>query len=296
VSDETGTPMTEVMQAYLRRLGLEAEPPSVDALFRIHRAQVERVPYETTWIQLGERWDIDTDGAVERIAKHGRGGYCFHLNGSLSRLLMALGYDVTLHVGGVHRVEPAAEDLTNHLVLTVGGLPTNDNPKGDWYVDAGLGDALYEPLPLVAGTYRQGPMTFTLAATPGGIGDWRFTHDPLGSFAGMSFGSTSAVIGAFEKMHQHLSTSPDSGFVHVATAQCRHENGLTALRALTHTTVDYDGKTNRFVTERAEWFALLADEYYLTLDGVDDDAKDRLWTNANAAHERWLADQLDEHS
>ena len=66
--------MTEVIEAYLRRLGLEAEPPSVDSLFRIHRAQVERVPYETTWIQLGERWDIDTDAAVERIAKRGRGG------------------------------------------------------------------------------------------------------------------------------------------------------------------------------------------------------------------------------
>ena len=59
--------MSEVIDAYLRRLGLDAEPPSVDALFRIHRAQVERVPYETTWIPLGERWDIDTKAAVERI-------------------------------------------------------------------------------------------------------------------------------------------------------------------------------------------------------------------------------------
>jgi len=62
---------TELMNAYLRRLGLEAEPPSVDALFRIHRAQVERVPYETTWIPLGERWSVDTDAAFERIAEHG---------------------------------------------------------------------------------------------------------------------------------------------------------------------------------------------------------------------------------
>ena len=44
--------------AYLRRLGLEAEPPSVDALQRLHRAQVERVPYETMWIHAGEPWGI----------------------------------------------------------------------------------------------------------------------------------------------------------------------------------------------------------------------------------------------
>jgi N-hydroxyarylamine O-acetyltransferase len=167
---------TELMNAYLRRLGLEVEPPSVDALFRIHRAQVERVPYETTWIPLGERWSVDTEAAFERIAERGRGGYCFHLNGSLGKLLSMLGYDVSMHVGGVHRVEPAADDLTNHLVLVVGGLPTADNPDGNWYVDAGLGDALYEPLPLRDGTYEQDPMTFVLTATPGGIGDWHFTH------------------------------------------------------------------------------------------------------------------------
>ena len=150
-------------------------------------SEVERVPYETTWIPLGERWSVDTDAAFERIAEHGRGGYCFHLNGSLRKLLSMLGYDVSMHVGGVHRVEPAIDDLTNHLVLVVGGLPTADNPDGNWYVDAGLGDALYEPLPLRDGTYEQEPMTFELTATPGGIGDWHFTHDPSGSFASMSF-------------------------------------------------------------------------------------------------------------
>lgn len=283
--------MGEVIDAYLCRLGLEAEPPSVDALFRIHRAQVERVPYETTWIQLGERWDIDPSAAVERIGKRGRGGYCFHLNGSMARLLATLGYDVSLHVGGVHRDEPAIEDLTNHLVVTVAGLPTSENPGGNWYVDAGLGDALYEPLPLVAGAYRQGPFTFVLAETPGGVGDWHFTHDPQGSFAGMSFSSSSTEIGAFEKMHRYLSTSPESGFVRVATAQLRHQDGLTAVRALTHTTLDHNGRASRFVTERGEWFALLADEFSLTFDDVDGDAKDRLWANANAAHERWLAEQ-----
>jgi N-hydroxyarylamine O-acetyltransferase len=77
----------ELRDAYLERLGLEAEPPSVDALQRLHRRQVERVPYETMWIHAGERWTIDLDSAVERIALHRRGGYCFHLNGAFSELL-----------------------------------------------------------------------------------------------------------------------------------------------------------------------------------------------------------------
>jgi arylamine N-acetyltransferase len=279
----------QMMSAYLRRLGLEAEPPSVEALFRIHRAHVERVPYETTWIPLGERWGIDTDEAFERIAEGGRGGYCFHLNGSLGRLLSMLGYEVSMHVGGVHRIEPAADDLTNHLVLVVGGLPSADNPGGNWYVDAGLGDALYEPLPLQEGIYEQGPMTFALAHTPGGVGDWQFTHDPRGSFASMSFRASVATLDEFENTHVQLSTSPDSGFVQIVIAENRRHDRICWLRALTYGQRDRDGAVARIVADRDEWFGLLAEEFSLSLDDVSADAKDELWNAARRAHEAWLA-------
>lgn len=84
----------ELRDAYLRRLGLDAEPPSVDALQRLHRRQVERIPYETMWIQAGEAWGIDPVDSVARIALQGRGGYCYHLNGAFCELLQSLGYAV----------------------------------------------------------------------------------------------------------------------------------------------------------------------------------------------------------
>lgn len=278
-----------MLERYLQRLGLRAEPPSVAALFRLHRAQVERVPYETTWIHLGEAWSIDTDAAFERIALHGRGGYCFHLNGSLARALRELGYDVSLHIGGVHRGEPAAADLTNHLVVLVDGLPTEDNPGGTWYVDAGLGDALYEPLPLRAGTYQQGPLTFILTETAGGVGDWHLQHDPRGSFAGMSFQSRSASLSEFAARHQHLSTSPESGFVRTVSVQRRQRDAITILRALTFSTLDSQSTTSRVVSDRTEWFALLRDQLLLDLSGVDQESLDRLWERACAAHEAFIA-------
>ncbi len=278
-------PSAELVSNYLRRLGIEHEPPSVEGLFHIHRAHVERVPYETTWLHMGEQWDIDVDSSIERVAVGGRGGYCFHLNGSLARLLALLGYDVSHHVGGVHGPEPSADDLTNHLVLVVSGLPSADNPSGQWYVDAGLGDALRDPLPLRAGTYRQGPMTFVLEETPGGIADWHFIHDPLGAFAGMNFRSSVTELDAFENMHRHLSTSPESGFVRTVTVQRRDRAGVTALRALTLTRRDENGTATSIVTDRNEWFTLLADEFLLTLDGVDDSARDRLWASAVASHD-----------
>src|SRR4051794_41900632 len=118
-----------VQAAYLDRLGLELEPPSVAALRRIVRRQVERVPYETMWIKAGERWGIDPAGSARRVALEGRGGYCYHLNGALGALLRSLGYAVTGHVGGVHGPGgPDAESTGNHLVLTVTELPSEENP------------------------------------------------------------------------------------------------------------------------------------------------------------------------
>jgi len=175
------------------------------------------------WIHAGESWGIEPVDSVERIARQGRGGYCLHLNGAFSELLRSLGYEVTRHVGGVHGPGgPDAKELTNHLVLTVSGLPTAEHPEGVWYVDAGLGDALYEALPLTEGAYEQGPFHLVVDATSDGVGDWHLTHDPGGSFTGMSWRNGPAAMGEFEERHHWLSTAPESGFVRVAVAQRRY--------------------------------------------------------------------------
>ena len=105
-----------LFDAYLARLGCEREPPSAAALGRLHRAQAERIPYETTWIHLGERRGIGPLASVDLIARHGRGGYCFHLNGALAALLVELGYHVTLHRGGVHHGPPERWRLAQRKV------------------------------------------------------------------------------------------------------------------------------------------------------------------------------------
>jgi N-hydroxyarylamine O-acetyltransferase len=280
---------SDLSLAHLRRLDVEAEPPSVEALVRLHRAYVERVPYETTWMHLGETWSLDETAAADRIAYGGRGGYCFHLNGAFARLLGELGYAVSRHVGGVHRGEPDPDAMTNHLVLVVSSLPTDANPLGRWYVDAGLGDALYEPMPLVEGTYAQGPMVFTLTETPGGVGDWHFTHDPKGSFVGMAFRATPASMNDFAERHVFLSTSPESSFVRTVTVQRRDATTTAALRALQLRTITTTGVVDRLTDHRAEWFALLSDYFNLNLTDVSIASKDALWRHANASHEAHLA-------
>jgi N-hydroxyarylamine O-acetyltransferase len=277
----------EVVTGYLDRLGLEVEPPSAEALVRLHRRHVERIPWETLWIHEGETWGLEPAASAARIAASGRGGYCFHLNGALGALLVALGYSVTRHVGGVHGPEgPSDEWLTNHLVLTVTGLPSDECPDGGWYVDVGLGDAMYGPAPFVAGPMSQPPLALRLDPVGAdGVGDWHLVHDPRGDFSGMSFVAEPTAMDAFASKHEWLSTAPESGFVQYLCVQRRTASTTEGVRGLVHKVVSSSGTDIAVVEERADWFALLADGFGVVPTGDHD----RMWGRLVAAHEAWVA-------
>lgn len=280
----------DVRAAYLDRLGVEAAPPSADALRLLHRRHAERVPYETMWIHAGETWTTDPHAAAHRIAHEQRGGYCYHLNGAFALLLGSLGYTVSNHCGGVHGPDgPTDEARGNHLVLTVDGLPDDDNPDGRWYVDVGLGDALHEPIPLRPGTARQGP--FTLVIAQGDGSGWHLAHDPSGSFTGMAWTTEPADEHLLTSRHEWLSTSPQSGFVRTATAQRRDDGGVDVLRGLVLTRVGSDAHTGEPLTNRREWFDALADVYGLTFEASAPGTTDRLWDRTLATHRAWEASQ-----
>jgi arylamine N-acetyltransferase len=278
----------ELQAAYLRRLGLDAEPPSVKALRLIHRRQVERVPYETMWIHAGEAWGIDPVDSLARIALYGRGGYCYHLNGALGELLYSLGYAVSGHVGGVHGPDgPDETSAGNHLVLTVSGLPTDDNPSGVWYVDVGLGDALHEPLPLMAGVYQQEPFRLSLEETGVERSEWHLTHDQSGGFTGMGWNTKQAELADFTAKHQWLSTSPESGFVQLAMAERRDATGIDVMRGLILTRIGRNARSGQPLTKRDEWFTALADVFDLRFDKSTPESLDNLWNRVLAAHRTW---------
>jgi N-hydroxyarylamine O-acetyltransferase len=274
-----------VRAAYLARLGVEAGPPSAEALRVIVQRQAERVPYETFWIPAGERWSIDPVLAAQRIAFDGRGGYCYHLNGALGLLLRSLGYTVHGHVGGVQGAEPSPDAMGNHLVLTVSDLPSDGNPSGVWYVDNGLGDALHEPLPLVAGSYVQEPFGLTLERA--GDESWQLIHDPLGGFSTMAWTTGPAKPVDFAAKHEWLSTSPDSGFVQVPMAERRDATGVDVIRGLVLARVGDNAFTAEPITRRSEWFDVLADRFDLRFDATPPESRDRLWQTLLSAHRAW---------
>jgi N-hydroxyarylamine O-acetyltransferase len=280
---------------YLRRLGLPGRPePSVEYLFAIHRAHVERIAYNTIDIHLGRRTNVDPRDAAGRIVTTGRGGYCFHLNGALGRLLVELGFDVRQHRGAVRsprRDERPLDPFANHLALTVHGVATAANPEGAWFVDAGLGDALHEPMPLREGGHRQGPFEYGLTGSADLPGGWQFVHDPAGSFATMDFEAKQAGPRAFRTGHAHLSTSPQSPFVQLVLAQRRDGAGADKLVGCTLNRIDAAGTTSQEMTTRQEWLAALADVFGLTLDDTTEKERERLWQRAWESQMAWRRHQ-----
>jgi len=284
----------DIVPGYLRRLGLDHPgPPSVEALTAIHRAQVERIAYNTIDIHLGRRTVVDPYQAAQRVVATGRGGYCFHLNGGLSSLLAALGYDVRWHRGGVWSSvdEVPLQPFANHLALTVHGLPSPENPDGTWFVDAGLGDALHEPMPLQPGPNQQGPFSYGLEPSAHLSGGWQFRHDPLGSFVAMDFEPGLATPADFAGSHEHLSTSPDSNFVKFISVQRRDASGVNKLISCTLRRVDAAGERDRFLGTQTEWLDALAGVFGLTLDDVEEVERTALWREAQAAQEAWERSQ-----
>ena len=274
------------MAGYLDRLGLPAQgPPSIESLRRLHRAHVERVPYENLEIQLRRRTTIDPFESAERIVRLRRGGYCYHLNGAFSALLDALGFRVTRHIGGVQRTDRDPAGATGgHMALTVAGLPDETCPTGVWMVDVGLGAILYEPLPLGEGVYRQGPFEYRLRPSDAVPDGWRLDNDPKGSFVGMDFHTLPAELGDFAPMHEHLSTAPDSPFVRVAVVQRRHSAGADVLRGRILTRVGSEAADETLLQSEADWYEALADVFGLPLDDVGTAERKQLWDRVDAAH------------
>ena len=213
---------------------------------------------------------------MERIARTTRGGYCFQLNGALAGLLTALGYEATLHVAGVHGDAGAAAAMGNHAAVVVHSLPTEANPGGRWYVDAGLGDVLHEPLPLRAWRGSDAYASYELAPVSDGVGHWRLGARSPGGVAAVTMDARPTAIGAFRARHLFNATSGESSFARTVTAQRRHATGTDVLRGCVLTRRDGTLVSSDTFTSCATWLAALDDVFGMRLD-VGRPALDDLW-------------------
>ncbi|MEU6895196.1 arylamine N-acetyltransferase [Streptomyces sp. NPDC046557] len=274
---------------YLRRLGITdpGATPSAEVLFALHRAHVERVPFENLDIQLGRPPGIDPELSVRRFAA-GRGGYCFHLNGAFAALLETLGYGVTRHYGGVNK-DPAARKVSgDHLTLTV-------RVEGaEYLVDVGLGDGPHEPLPLREGAYEQGGIPYALERPepPTGEGEGWSLHNPTRPMTRTNFRSAPAAMADFAPMHAWLSADEDSPFVRTLVLCRRDAGGIDVLQGRVLSRVDpVGGGSRRELSGSGEFFDAIATVFGRNLDDLTPADRTALWSRVLRAHEAWAAAQ-----
>ncbi len=274
---------SETVTSYLSRLGYDDRPPpTLGSLAELHRRHLAHIPYENLGIMLGRPPSIDPRDSVERIARVGRAGYCFHHNGALGLVLADLGYVVSRRAGAVwDNDDERRARVLNHLVLVVSGLPTDENPDGHWWPDVGLGDAIAEPLPLVAGDYEQGGFAYEI--TEVSAEGWSFRADPQGSFTGCEVGAapTEAEVAS---CHSGLSTPPDGHFTRTLVVQRRMPEHVDVVRGCLATTITPGHKDEAELTTYDEWRAAIADGCGLSLAEVEDEELRALFERQLAAH------------
>jgi N-hydroxyarylamine O-acetyltransferase len=266
-----------VPTALLHHIGLEAAPaPDAAGLRAVHRAYLERVPYEDLAVQLGESGPLDAAALTERVLS-GRGGYCFELNTVLAALLRELGFSVSYHEGVV-----GGEGPTNHMVLVV------DLGGERWLADAGLGEGFVDPVPLREGRHHgPGPFTWTLAREPEGT--WWLGQHEWGSVSGFRLQAAPCTLAAFAPHHRRLSTDLGSRFVQTLVLQRPMDDRIVTLRSRTLSEKGPEVDAKRVVADRDDFAAVLREEFGVALDAQ---RLERAWARAAAQHEAFQAKAL----
>jgi hypothetical protein len=285
------------LERYLGRLGLADRPPATLAGLRaVQRAHVARIPYDNLSIMLGRPDSADPAASVVRAASGGRVGYCFQQNGAVEWLLTELGFSVSRRHGHVwNRSEDELGTTLNHLVLVVSGLPSEHNPGGHWWVDAGLGEGFAEPLPLVRGDHVVEGWSFGIGAgygaqaagRPTGPAAWTYRHLPGGVLSGIVVTSRDHSAATIADAHRTLSSGEDAPFRRVLVTQRIDGPEQRTVRGLVHQVLTPAGRDQRDLTSYDEWRGALVDDLLLAVDDVTDAEWESLWDRSVAAHRAW---------
>lgn len=147
-------------EAYLSRLGLSKEAPSLEYLKKLHYAHVHTIPFENLDIHYNRKIVLDYQKIFHKIVLEKRGGFCYELNGLFYHLLYHLGFSCYCASGETLRDSGEYSPDFDHMVVIV--------RLGDQHflVDVGFGDAFIYPKNIQVGVSQIDYTTY-----------WRFEKD-----------------------------------------------------------------------------------------------------------------------
>ncbi|MEO4052302.1 arylamine N-acetyltransferase [Solibacillus sp. CAU 1738] len=275
------------VEKYLNRLGiLEIQPPTIDFLFELHRAHVEKISWQTLDIFTRKPVGIDSKQTVELMTNN-RSGYCFHLNGAFAALLNKLGFKVSLHRAGVQTSGTCPKIDSFHVGLTVNLQNTNGEDE-HYLVDVGLGDMPYEPVHLCPGSYTQGPCIYEVTTSSVDPNGWRLNNDAKASYKGVDYAvETISTIESFQMQHQIYSESENSPWINFLIFKNRHANGSNELKGCMLTRRVNDHIERVEITKQSQWLEVLHSLFYEQLVHYTKLEQHLIWKKVFQEHEVW---------
>lgn len=148
--------------AYLDRVGLKQEEPTLSYLKKLQKAHLLHIPFENLDIHYGSKIILDYSKIFDKVIIRKRGGFCYELNGLFYHLLYHLGYDCHVISGRVMSEQTGEFGRPyDHMAIVV------CLEDAEWLVDVGFGDGAISPLKIKVGEIQ---MDFTRY--------WKLDTDP----------------------------------------------------------------------------------------------------------------------
>mmetsp|Transcript_27153 Transcript_27153/g.68939 ORF Transcript_27153/g.68939 Transcript_27153/m.68939 type:complete len:353 (+) Transcript_27153:56-1114(+) len=291
-------PLSEALvEAYLVRLGVpRPSQPNLETLTALLAAHVDRICYENIDLKLGKPvCALDPASSAARVALQRRGGYCFILVDAFAALLSSLGYTVSLHTSICEIVRPLQDEKWGAHVVAVVHLE-----DGAYIADVGLGEGPRSPIRLATDDWSEDGFPYSLQEWS--QGEWSFNNpaNVTGILPGFTVDLSTSVssMHEFSNFHQYFWAHQDSGYVKGPIFMHRKTEGRGVLSiigcTLRRSHPELPGKGYEVLATaatREEWFALVHEHFFLSLDELSEAERDQLWAQLSADHDRWLAKQ-----
>jgi N-hydroxyarylamine O-acetyltransferase len=274
------------LQQYLNRIGYSGSlEPNLETLIKLHRAHLQTIPYENLEIHFGRKLELSLERIFERLVLERRGGWCYEMNGLLAWVLREIGFDLRLVSTQVTRSDGSLMAPGDHVALIV-------QLEKNWLVDVGWGNGFLDPLPLEAGTYRQGFLDYRLE--PRSLesqGDaWTFFNQQYGA-DGFSFTLEPRNLEEFQERCTWQQSSPESGFVRVSVCQRFTPEGINTLRDATLIRIRSTGKLEHTISSVEEYEQVLRQDFKLEVPNLHE-----LWGKVWQSHLDWVAQNTNPRS
>jgi N-hydroxyarylamine O-acetyltransferase len=268
-SDQAMQLSPEQLDGYLARVGIEGPVPlDLEGLARVQRAHLLTFTWEAIDAFMGWPGSITPAAAYRKMVEGRRGGWCYEMNGLLGAALQALGFRVSRLCACVDRETRGDAALGNHLTLRV----DLDQP---YLAEAGLGDALIDPVPLAHGPIAQ--RGFSFALEPADAGWMRLRNHALGIAPSVDFRPEHRDEARLLATHDWLMRDERSPFTG-ALAVFRHTaDGYIGLQNDRLRTVDASGINETLVTSGDELAELFEDAF-----GIEVPETSKVWERVAA--------------